>query len=89
MCNSRIQINLSKKEGYITRLHSNECLEYMFGINIIIPSINKEIKKREEVIEFANKLLFINSSINLSTFKAVIYRMIANCKFTNCIYQMI
>ena len=49
MCNNRIQINLLKKEGYVTRLHSNECLEYMFFNNTIIQSINKEIKKREEV----------------------------------------
>ena len=52
MCNSRIQINLSKKGLY-----------------------NKEIKKREEVIEFVNKILFIKASINLSAFKAVIYNI--------------
>ena len=52
-----------------------------FGSNTIIPSINKEIKKREEVLEFANNSLFINTSINLSTFKEVIYRMIAIKKY--------
>ena len=38
---------LMKKKCVITEY--NECLEYMFFNNTIIPSINKEIKKREEV----------------------------------------
>ena len=49
MYNSRIIINLVKKEAYISRLYSNECIEFMFGSNIIIPSINKEIKKEKKL----------------------------------------
>ena len=81
MCNSRIQVNFKKQDAYITQLHSLECLEFMFGFNTIIPSINKEISKREEIIQFANKLLLINPAINLNIFKEVIFKMIGIKKY--------
>ena len=59
----------------------NECLEFIFGQNTIIPSINKEFKQREDVMEFANKLLSLNPCINLPTFKEVIFRMIVIKKY--------
>ena len=81
MCNSKIKINFLKKEAFITQLHSKECLEFMFGINTVIPSINKEFSKREEIIQLANKLLLLNSSINLNIFKEIRYKLIGIKKY--------
>lgn len=48
MCNRKIKINILKKEAFITQLYSIECLEFMLGINTVIPKINHEFSKREE-----------------------------------------
>ena len=81
MCNSKIKLNINNNIFELTTLHTNECLEYYFGKIIVMPTINKEFKNREEVIEFEDKVLALNPSINLPTFKSIINRMIAIKKY--------
>lgn len=82
MCNSKIIVYLTDKTALISILHSNECLEFIFGKNMILPSISKEIEKRNELMVFADKLLSLNPGISLTAFKDVIYLMIAIKKYT-------
>ena len=81
MCNRKIKINILKKEAFITQLYSIECLEFMLGINTVIPKINQEFSKREEIIQFANKLFLYNPAIYLNIFKEIIYKMIGIKKY--------
>lgn len=50
MCNAQIKIDLTKNTADLYELHSNECLERSFGKKTILPSINLEIKKRDDII---------------------------------------
>ena len=42
-----------------------------------MPSINKIIKNKDDVLEFAEKLLYLNNGISLITFKEIIYKFIS------------
>lgn len=41
----------NKEKAEITNLHSNECLEKIFEQITIMPSLNEEITKREQILE--------------------------------------
>ena len=69
MCKGKIKLDINSKYDEIAQLHTKECLEYMFGKLTIMPSINKELKKQEDVMQFANKILALNPAINLPSFK--------------------
>ena len=47
-----------------------------------MPSLHEEITKREQILDFANKLLALNPAIPLTTFKETIYRISAIKKYT-------
>ena len=82
MCEAKIKIDIIKETAQFTKLHSNECLENTFGQLSIIPSLKKEITKRDHIMQFANKLLALNPAINLMLFKEVIYRICYIQKYT-------
>ena len=71
-CEGKIKIDLLNETAKINKLHSNECLENSFGQVFIIPAINEEIIKRDQIMEFANKLLTFNPAIPLTSFKETI-----------------
>ncbi len=82
MCYSHIKLDISKKEARLTQLHEDECLIKTFGTTTIIPSMNKIIKKRDDIMEFGNKILCLNSDITLPTFKEIIYRFVSIKKYS-------
>ena len=66
----------------MTKLHSNECLEKIFDQISIMPLLKNKITKRDHIMEFANKLPALNPTINLTSFKEVIYRVCSIKKYT-------
>lgn len=82
ICYSHIKLNKIKKEAFLTKLHEEECLIKNFGNITIMPSINKIIKNRDDVLEFAEKLLYLNNGISLITFKEIIYKFISIKKYS-------
>ena len=75
LCDGKIIIDMVKETAFITKLHSNECLENSFGKITIMPSLNEEITKREQIMNFADKILALNPAIPLPSFKETIYRI--------------
>ena len=69
LCEGKMKIDLLKELAEITNLHTNECLEKTFGQITIMPSLHEEITKREQILDFANKLLVLKPAIPLTTFK--------------------
>lgn len=54
-----------KETTFITKLHSNECLENTFGQITIMPSINEEVSKRDKIMNFVDKILAFNPKYEL------------------------
>ena len=50
ICEGKIKIDLTKETAEITKLHTNECLKKSFGQITIMPSLNEEITKIENIL---------------------------------------
>jgi len=66
-----------KKEAKLTNLHEEKCLIKYFGNSTLLPSMNRIIEKRDDAMEFGEKVLALNNRISLSSFKEIIYRFLS------------
>ena len=82
ICYAHIKINKESKEAILTKLHEDECLIKTYGNLAIIPSLEQTINKRDDVLNFGEKLLSLNSGISLIVFKEIIYKFVALKKYS-------